>query len=226
MERRTSTSTSTYSPYRRKKGGYSNMIDLVGAFEENAFTIEDEKKKPEGLKIDQVTARDQTHLEMASEWLERKTNKSRFYPSTALGERGILANKEAIGRNWQHLELAYEWLKIREKIMPLILKRRIWWEPVDEATSYVVYVSKDRTIFEPTQFLRVATQGIISKEVTGKIELIIPDEWPEFPMEPGTYHIGVTVRDCVGNESDPLLLVGQFKFFAPPAPMRGGVETL
>jgi hypothetical protein len=202
------------------------MIDLVGAFEKNAFTIEGEQKKPEGLKIEQVTTRDQKHLEMASEWLGRKTNGSRFYPSTALGEREIFANREAVGRNWQHLELAYEWLKIREKIMPLILKRRIWWEPVPEATSYVVYVSKDRTIFEPTQFLREATQGIISKEVTGKIELIIPDEWPEFPMEPGTYHIGITVRDCVGNESDPLLLVGQFKFFAPPAPVRGGIETL
>jgi hypothetical protein len=67
---------------------------------------------------------------------------------------------------------------------------------------------------------------MISKEVTGKIELIIPDEWPEFPMEPGTYHIGITVRDCVGNESDPLLLVGQFKFFAPVAPAKGGIETL
>src|SRR4030042_965534 len=184
MERRPSTSTSTYSSFRRKKGGCSNMIDLVGAFERNAFTIESEQKKPEGLKIEQVTARDQKHLGMASEWLRRKTNGSRFYPSPALGER------------------------------------------VDEATSYVVYVSKDRTIFEPTQFLREATQGIISKEVTGKIELIIPDEWPEFPMEPGTYHIGVTVRDCAGNESDPLLLVGQFKFFAPPAPVRGGIETL
>jgi hypothetical protein len=202
------------------------MIDSVEAFEINAFTIEGEQNKPEDLKIEQVTARDQKHLEMASEWLGRKTNGSRFHPLTALEEREIFANREVAGRNWQHLELAYEWLKIREKFMPLILKRRIWWEPVDEATSYVVYVSKDRTIFEPTQFLREATQGIISKEVTGKIELIIPDEWPEFPMEPGTYHIGITARDCAGNESDPLLLVGQFKFFAPPAPMRGGIETL
>jgi hypothetical protein len=202
------------------------MIDSVEAFEINAFTIEGEQNKPEDLKIEQVTERDQKHLEMASEWLGRKINGGRFHPLTAFEEREIFANREVAGRNWQHLELAYEWLKIREKFMPLILKRRIWWEPVDEATSYVVYVSKDRTIFEPTQFLREATQGIISKEVTGKIELIIPDEWPEFPMEPGTYYIGITVRDCAGNESDPLLLVGQFKFFAPPAPMRGGIETL
>jgi len=202
------------------------MTNLMGGFERNALTIEVEQKKQEVPKKEQVTATDQEHLEMASEWLRRKTKGSRFYPSSRLGEREIFANREAIGRDWQHLELVYEWLRIRGKIMPLILKRRIWWEPVAEATSYVVYVSKDRTIFEPTKFLREATHGMISKEVTGKIELIIPDEWPEFPMEPGTYHIGITVRDCVGNESDPLLLVGQFKFFAPFAPAKGGIETL
>jgi hypothetical protein len=133
---------------------------------------------------------------------------------------------EAIGRDGQHLELAYEWLRTRRKNMPLILKRQIWWEPVPEATSYMVYVSKDKTIFEPTKFSFEATHGIISKQVNDKTELIIPDEWPEFPMEPGIYFIGVTARDYVGNESDPLLLEGKFKFFAPPAPEKGGIETL
>jgi hypothetical protein len=202
------------------------MANLMEAFERNTLIKKVEVKKREVLKKEQVTARDQEHLEMAFEWVRRKTNGSRFYPSSYLEKRKIFANMEAIGRDGQHLELAYEWLKIRRKIMPLILKRRIWWEPVPEATSYVVYVSKDRTIFEPTKFFREATHGIISKQVNGKIELIIPDEWPEFPMEPGTYHIGITARDCVGNESDPLLLVGQFKFFAPPAPVKGGIETL
>ena len=28
--------------------------------------------------------------------------------------------------------------------MPIIRKRRIWWEPVSEATSYVVYVTQRR----------------------------------------------------------------------------------
>jgi hypothetical protein len=201
------------------------MTNLVGASETTAFRIEGEEKKQEGLEVEQVTARDQKHLEMASDWLMRKTNGGRFYPSTALGEGEIPANGEATRKNWQHLELVYEWLRIRGKIMPLILKRRIWWEPVAEAASYVVYVSKDRTIFDPAKFMREATH-VMSKEVTGKVELIIPDEWPEFPMEPGTYHIGITVRDCVGNESDPLLLMGQFKFFAPLAPAKGGIETL
>jgi len=112
----------------------------------------------------------------------------------------------------------------KEKAAPLILKRRIWWESVPEASSYIVYVSKNRTIFEPDSFSWEKTPGIISKLVTGKTALIVPDEWPEFPTESGTYYIGVTSRDDVGNQSAPLLLSGPFKFFAPPAPLRGGIE--
>ena len=112
------------------------------------------------------------------------------------------------------------------KITPWILKRRIWWKPVPEVSSYGVYVSRDRTLLEPDRFSWETTPGIISKLVTGKTELIIPDEWPEFPKEPGTYYIGITSKDDLGNQSDPFLLSGAFKFFAPPAPSRGGIERL
>ena len=115
-------------------------------------------------------------------------------------------------------------LRSRESIAPLILKRRIWWESVPEASSYRVYVSKDRSIFEPANFSWEKTPGIISKLVIGKAEIVIPDEWPEFPTELGTYCIGITSRDDVGNQSAPLLLSGLFKFHAPSAPLRGGVE--
>lgn len=117
-------------------------------------------------------------------------------------------------------------LRRPEKIAPWILKRRIWWNSVPEASSYEVYVARDRTLLEPDHFLWETTPGIISKQVIGKTELILPDEWPEFPAEPGTYHIGITSRDDLGNQSDPFLLSGAFKFFAPPAPSRGGIEGL
>jgi len=110
--------------------------------------------------------------------------------------------------------------------MPFIRKRRIWWEPVSEAASYVVYVSKDDKIHDPAKFLWENTPDIVSKPVIGKTELIVPDEWPEFPKEPGTYHIGITSRDDVGNQSDPLLLSGLFKFLAPPSPSKGRIESL
>jgi len=117
-------------------------------------------------------------------------------------------------------------LRRGEKIAPLILKRKIWWELVPVASSYVVYVSKNRPIFEPASFSWERTPGIISKRVIGKTELVIPDEWPEFPTESGTYYIGITSRDDIGNQSAPLLLSGVFKFHAPSAPLRGGVEYL
>ena len=110
--------------------------------------------------------------------------------------------------------------------MPLIRKRRIWWEPVPEATSYVVYVSKDSNMSDPVKFSWENTAGIISKPVIGKTELIIPDEWPQFPTKPGIYHIAITSKDDVGNQSDPFLLSGLFKFLAPHSPSKGGIESL
>jgi hypothetical protein len=110
--------------------------------------------------------------------------------------------------------------------MAFIRKRRIWWEPVPEAASYVVYVSRDPAHFEPDHFLWEVTPGMISKPVGGKAELIIPDEWPEFPTEPGTYSIGIASRDDVGNQSDPFVFSSQLKFLAPPPPLRGGIESL
>jgi hypothetical protein len=117
-------------------------------------------------------------------------------------------------------------LRKKAKIMPLVLKRKVWWEPVPGASSYVVYLSEDRAIFEPDTFLWETTPGIISKRVIGKTEVILPDEWPEFPKEPGTYYIGITSRDDLGNQSDPFLVSDSFKFLAPPAPSQGGIESL
>ena len=110
--------------------------------------------------------------------------------------------------------------------MPLIRKRRIWWEPVPEATSYMMYISKDDKIYDPAKFLWENTPDILSKLIIGKTELIVPDEWPEFPKEPGIYYIGITSRDDVGNQSDPFLLSWLFKFLAPPSPSKGGVESV
>jgi hypothetical protein len=110
--------------------------------------------------------------------------------------------------------------------MAFTRRRRIWWEPVSEASSYVVYVSQDASTFEPNRFSWEATPGITFRQVTGKAELIIPDEWPEFPKEPGNYHIGITSRDDVGNQSDPFLSSGQFRFQPPPPPAKGGIESI
>jgi len=109
--------------------------------------------------------------------------------------------------------------------MALIRKRRIWWEPVPEAAGYVVYTSTDGQVFDPSRFAWEATAGIVFKPVMGKTELILPDDWPEFPIEPGTYHIGITSKDELGNQSDPFLSSAQFRFRAPPSPTKGGIES-
>ena len=114
----------------------------------------------------------------------------------------------------------------KEKTMPLIHKRRIWWDSVPEATGYVVYVCKDGKPIDRANFSWENTPGIISRPVIGKTELIIPDEWAEFPTKPGTYHIAITAKDDLGNQSDPYLLSGLFKFLAPSSPSKGGIESL
>ena len=108
--------------------------------------------------------------------------------------------------------------------MPLIHKRRVWWEAVPEVNTYMVYCSADRAVFDPQNFRWQATPGILYMEVAGKTELIIPNEWPEFPKEPGLYYLGVTAKDEGGNESDPFLSQELFKFIPPPPPPGGGIE--
>ena len=109
--------------------------------------------------------------------------------------------------------------------MPLIRKRRIWWEPVAGATGYVVYVGTENKAVDPARFLWEDTAGMIFKRVAGKTtELVIPDEWPEFPKQPGIYQIAVTSRNDMGNESDPLFLSGVFSLVAPASPSKGGIE--
>ena len=60
--------------------------------------------------------------------------------------------------------------------MPFIRRRRIWWEGVAGASSYVVYASSVESVFAPDNFRWETTPGIVSKEVTGSTQLIIPDE--------------------------------------------------
>lgn len=110
--------------------------------------------------------------------------------------------------------------------MPLIHKRRIWWEPVAGAKEYIVYVSLEEKPIDLSVFSWEETASMISKLVVGRTELVIPDDWPEFPGQSGTYHIAITSRNEVGNQSDPLLLSGVFNFIAPICPARGGIESM
>jgi hypothetical protein len=115
---------------------------------------------------------------------------------------------------------------IREALMPAICRKRIWWEPVPGVTTYVIHVWKSDHLTDPARFSWGKTSGMISRTVSGKTSLVIPDEWPEFPIQPATYHIAVVSKDEMGNQSDPFLMSGRFKFIAPPPPEKGGIESL
>ncbi len=110
--------------------------------------------------------------------------------------------------------------------MPLVRKMRLCWESVPEVKRYVVYVFKDGQMFDPANFSWENTPGVISKPVIGKTELILPDEWPEFPKRPGNYNLAITSKDDLGNQSDPFLVSGFFKFLAPPPPSEAKIEIL
>src|SRR5512139_1831194 len=110
--------------------------------------------------------------------------------------------------------------------MALIRKRRIWWHPVEGAAGYVVYVSKDESVFDPQNFKWEKTPGVVSKAVDGTTELIVPDNWAEFPQDPGVYYVAITTRDEAGNESDPFVSHAFFRFTAPPSPSWAGIESV
>ena len=78
----------------------------------------------------------------------------------------------------------------------------------------------------PRTFLWEASPGILFKSVSGKPQITLPDDWPEFPKEPGTYYVGITSKDDVGNQSDPFLSSGVFRFIPPPSPSKGGIDSL
>jgi hypothetical protein len=97
---------------------------------------------------------------------------------------------------------------------------------VTGVTTYVVYLSREPGAFETGKFMWEATPGVISKVVGDKHEIVIPDEWTDFPQDQGYYHIGITSRDELGNQSDPFACAGLFKFTPPSPPSKGGIESI
>lgn len=110
--------------------------------------------------------------------------------------------------------------------MALIRKRRIWWHAVEGAAGYVVYVSKDASSFDTQKFVWEKTPGVVSKVVDGATEVTVPDDWADFPQEPGVYHVAITTRDEAGNESDPFVSQAFFRFSAPQPPSWAGIESV
>lgn len=55
-------------------------------------------------------------------------------------------------------------------------------------------------------------------------KVLVPDNFPGFPLRDTDYQIGVTSVDDVGNESDMTVIQHPFDFSAPSAPSQVWVE--
>lgn len=102
--------------------------------------------------------------------------------------------------------------------MAKIKQRRIAWTapPTGDVVAHRVYWEQEGTpVGYDSQFVEVPMP---------KVELFIPSEAPALDGVDGTYNIGVTAVDNVGNESDFLEGVIFFDFVAPDAPTNLVVE--
>jgi hypothetical protein len=105
--------------------------------------------------------------------------------------------------------------------MAKIIKRKIWWNPVEgeDVVNYKVYTALQGTDF---------TYDLPAIQVEATItEVLAPEDFPEGTFDIDTnYNVWITAVDDVGNESDPLELNAPFDFVAPSSPSGGGVSSV
>lgn len=101
--------------------------------------------------------------------------------------------------------------------MARIMLKEIWWNGVDGASGYNVYIAK-----EPGSF-----SYNLEHIQTEETRVVAPDDFPPGTFDVETdYYIWITAVDAQGNESDPLQLTHPFDFVPPGVPSGGGVRDL
>lgn len=96
--------------------------------------------------------------------------------------------------------------------MSKIFSRTIKWNPSTDAdvVSHRVYIVQGTE--EPDYTDLNVTVNM------PKAQLVVPDEFPGFPLYDGDYTIGIVAVDDWGNESDMAVATHPFDFIAPSAP--------
>lgn len=102
--------------------------------------------------------------------------------------------------------------------MAKVIKKKIKFIPSTgiDVLSHKIYVAPD-----PDELTYASPSVVVDMP---KDFVIVPDEFPGFPLRDVEYQVGVTAIDDVGNESDMAVVQAPFDFDAPPAP--SGVEIL
>lgn len=96
--------------------------------------------------------------------------------------------------------------------MSKVIKKQLKWDAPTEpdVVAHRVYVSQDPTPVDyNSQYHEVPMP---------KLDLMIPDEFPGFPMGDALYNLGLSKVDDAGNESNMAVLQSPFDFDAPSAP--------
>ena len=104
--------------------------------------------------------------------------------------------------------------------MAKVIKKRIKFIPStgEDVVAHRIYVAP-----EPDE-LNYASLFVEVQMPADSV--IVPDEFPGFPMRDVIYNVGITALDDVGNESDMTMITAPFDFAAPPAPTGVEIEDV
>lgn len=97
--------------------------------------------------------------------------------------------------------------------MAKINPKRLTWDPPlpeSDVVGHRVYVAKEGETLDYNSLSALVDMPML--------EIILPDQFPNFPLADANYNIGIAAVDDVGNESDMTLVSVPFDFAAPAAP--------
>lgn len=104
--------------------------------------------------------------------------------------------------------------------MAKVIKKRIKFIPSDgvDVVSHRVYVAPD-----PDELNYASPMVEVAMPADS---VVVPDDFPGFPLRDVQYQVGVTAVDDVGNESDMAIVTAPFDFDAPSAPTGVVIEDV
>ena len=103
----------------------------------------------------------------------------------------------------------------KEDEMPRVIGKRIEWDVSGtvDVIAHRVYVAPDP---DPLNYLSPMVEILMTDTPTNAV--VVPGDFPGFPLRDVMYQIGVTSVDDAGNESDMEIITAPFDFDAPDAP--------
>lgn len=107
--------------------------------------------------------------------------------------------------------------------MAIIASKVLWWNRVDEASTYRIRIAPDNAVLDDTSNLSDFNYDVVDQPDTEVEVEVDVRELSVVPIVEGTYDLFITAVDEAGNESDPLLIADALLDFQPPAaPTSGG----